>query len=138
MHQELVGFAQDIYQTKGFIPLHAPSFIGNEKQYVENCIKSTFVSSVGRYVDEFELLLEQYTKSKKVIAVVNGTAALHTALYMVGVGRDDLVLTQALSFVATCNAIHHMGAQPVFIDVSLSGLGMCPQAKKVLRRKWKI
>ncbi|WP_351014887.1 LegC family aminotransferase [Shewanella sp. AC91-MNA-CIBAN-0169] len=121
-------FIRDIYQTDQFIPLHAPTFAGNEKLYVADTIDSTFVSSVGKYVDEFENKIEHYTGAAKAVAVVNGTAALHTALYMAGVKRGDFVITQALTFVATCNAIHHMGAEPIFVDVSPVSLGLCPKA----------
>jgi aminotransferase in exopolysaccharide biosynthesis len=128
MHNKLVKFVQEIYQTKEFIPLHAPTFTGNEKEYVNNTIDSTFVSSVGKYVDQFEQQIEAFTGTAKAIATVNGTAALHTALYMAGVKANDLVITQALTFVATCNALHHMGAEPVFVDVSKISLGLCPKA----------
>jgi aminotransferase in exopolysaccharide biosynthesis len=128
MHNKLIKFAQDIYQTKEFIPLHAPTFTGNEKKYVNNTIESTFVSSVGKYVDQFEQKIEEFTGTAKAIATVNGTAALHTALYMAGVKHGDLVITQALTFVATCNALYHMGAEPVFVDVSKVSLGLCPKA----------
>ncbi|MDU0356122.1 LegC family aminotransferase [Paraglaciecola aquimarina] len=128
MHNKLVKFVQDIYQTKEFIPLHSPSFRGNEKKYVNSTLDSTFVSSVGKYVDKFEQQIEDFTGSAKAIATVNGTAALHTALYMAGVKSGDLVITQALTFVATCNALYHMGAEPVFVDVSKISLGLCPQA----------
>ncbi len=128
MHKKLVNFVQDIYQTKEFIPLHAPTFAGNEKEYVNNTLESTFVSSVGKYVDQFEQQIEEFTGTAKAIATVNGTAALHTALYMAGVKSGDLVITQALTFVATCNALYHMGAEPVFVDVSKVSLGLCPKA----------
>lgn len=128
MHNKLVQLAQEIYQTKEFIPLHAPTFTGNEKEYVNNTLESTFVSSVGKYVDQFEEQIEKFTGTKKAIATVNGTAALHTALYMAGVKQGDLVITQALTFVATCNALYHMGAEPVFVDVSKVSLGLCPKA----------
>jgi aminotransferase in exopolysaccharide biosynthesis len=128
MHNKLVKFVQEIYQTKEFIPLHAPTFTGNEKEYVNNTIESTFVSSVGKYVDQFEQQIEAFTGTAKAIATVNGTAALHTALYMAGVKANDLVITQALTFVATCNALYHMGAEPVFVDVSKISLGLCPKA----------
>lgn len=128
MNRKLVKFIQDVYGTKEFIPLHAPTFSGNEKAYVGNTIDSTFVSSVGKYVNDFEAGIEQYTGCTKAVAVVNGTAALHVALYMAGVKPNDLVITQALTFVATCNALHHMGASPVFIDVSRESLGLCPRA----------
>lgn len=121
-------FVQDLYKTKEFIPLHAPRFDGNEKKYVAETIESTFVSSVGKFVDEFERKIEIFTGSKKAVATVNGTAALHAALYMAGVERGDLVITQALTFVATCNALYHMGAEPVFVDVSPLSLGLCPKA----------
>lgn len=131
MHNKLVNFVQDIYQTKEFIPLHAPTFAGNEKEYVNNTLDSTFVSSVGKYVDQFEQQIEEFTGTAKAIATVNGTAALHTALYMAGVKPSDLVITQALTFVATCNALYHMGAEPVFVDVSKVSLGLCPKALEI-------
>ena len=128
MHNELIKFVRDTYDTDDFIPLHVPTFSGNEKAYVNNTIDSTFVSSVGQYVNDFEQHIERYTGAGKAVATVNGTAALHTALYMAGVQAGDLVITQALTFVATCNALFHMGAQPIFVDVSKVSLGLCPQA----------
>lgn len=128
MHNKLVRFARNIYQTKEFIPLHAPTFGGNEKKYVNNTLDTTFVSSVGKYVDQFEQQIEKFTGTGKAVATVNGTAALHVALYMAGVKPRDLVITQALTFVATCNALYHMGAEPVFVDVSKVSLGLCPEA----------
>jgi len=124
----LVEFVRDTYQTDAFIPLHAPTFNGNEKAYVVETIDSTFVSSVGKFVDEFEQKVEAYTGCVKAVATVNGTAALHAALYMAGVERGDLVITQALTFVATCNALYHMGAEPIFVDISPTSLGLCPKA----------
>ncbi|MEC4089928.1 LegC family aminotransferase [Pseudoalteromonas rubra] len=121
-------FVRALYQTDEFIPLHAPTFSGNEKEYVLQTIDSTFVSSVGKFVDEFEQKIESLTGTAKAVATVNGTAALHAALYMAGVRAGDLVITQALTFVATCNALHHMGAEPVFVDVSPVSLGLCPKA----------
>ncbi|CAB1259781.1 aminotransferase [Vibrio cholerae] len=126
--QSLVEFVRDQYQTQEFIPLHAPTFTGNEKAYVMETIDSTFVSSVGKFVDEFERQMEAFTGSARAVATVNGTAALHAALYMAGVERGDLVITQALTFVATCNALYHMGAEPIFVDVSPVSLGLCPKA----------
>jgi aminotransferase in exopolysaccharide biosynthesis len=128
MNDKLINFVRDIYQTNDFIPLHVPTFAGNEKAYVMDTIESTFVSSVGKYVEDFEKHIEVYTGTAKAVATVNGTAALHTALYMAGVKSGDLVLTQALTFVATCNALYHMGAEPIFVDVSKVSLGLCPQA----------
>ncbi|NNN48637.1 LegC family aminotransferase [Vibrio sp. 2-2(8)] len=124
----LVEFVRDQYQTQEFIPLHAPTFSGNEKAYVMETIDSTFVSSVGKFVDELERKMEAFTGSARAVATVNGTAALHAALYMAGVERGDLVITQALTFVATCNALYHMGAEPIFVDVSPVSLGLCPKA----------
>ncbi|ELY1987169.1 LegC family aminotransferase [Vibrio harveyi] len=124
----IVEFVRDTYKTDEFIPLHAPTFDGNEKAYVMETIESTFVSSVGRFVDDFERKIEAYTGTIKAVATVNGTAALHAALYMADVQRGDLVITQALTFVATCNALYHMGAEPVFVDVSPVSLGLCPKA----------
>jgi len=128
MNNKLIKFVRDTYQTNDFIPLHAPTFTGNEKKYVIDTIDSTFVSSVGQYVEDFEKHIEIYTGTDKAVATVNGTAALHTALYMAGVKSGDLVLTQALTFVATCNALYHMGAEPIFVDVSRVSLGLCPKA----------
>lgn len=126
--KDLVELVRCIYQTNDFIPLHAPTFSGNEKKYVIETIDSTFVSSVGKFVDEFEKKVEEYTGSVRAVATVNGTAALHSALYMAGVDAGDLVITQALTFVATCNALYHMGAEPIFLDVSPVSLGLCPKA----------
>lgn len=124
----IVEFVRDTYRTDEFIPLHAPTFNGNEKAYVMETIDSTFVSSVGKFVDDFERKIEAYTGTAKAVATVNGTAALHSALYMADVQRGDLVITQALTFVATCNALYHMGAEPIFVDVSPVSLGLCPKA----------
>lgn len=123
----IVDFVRDIYKTNEFIPLHAPTFAGNEKAYVIETLESTFVSSVGKFVDDFERKIEAYTGTAKAVATVNGTAALHAALYMADVQRGDFVITQALTFVATCNALYHMGADPIFLDVSPVSLGLCPK-----------
>jgi aminotransferase in exopolysaccharide biosynthesis len=128
MHTKLINFVRETYATDEFIPLHVPTFNGNEKAYVTQTIDSTFVSSVGQYVNDFEKHIEDYTGAGKAVATVNGTAALHTALYMAGVRPGDLVITQALTFVATCNALFHMGAHPIFVDVSKVSLGLCPKA----------
>lgn len=125
---EFNQFVRDIYHTTDFIPLHEPRFIGNEKRYVNDTIESTFVSSVGSYVNQFECAITQYTGSRYAIATMNGTAALHMALLLAGVKSNDVVITQALTFVATCNALSYIGAEPVFVDVSMKTLGMCPEA----------
>lgn len=128
MDKELIKLVRNIYKSNDFIPLHAPTFSGNEKKYVNQTLDSTFVSSVGGFVDKFEKKIEDYTGIAKAIATVNGTAALHTALYMANVRTNDLVITQSLTFVATCNALYHIGAEPVFVDVSKISLGLCPVA----------
>jgi perosamine synthetase len=125
-HQAIIDFIRGLYQTSEFIPLHEPKFVGNEKAYVIDCIDSTFVSSVGKYVDRFEQMMAEYTGAKYAIATVNGTAALHIALKLVGVNQGDEVITQPLSFIATCNAISYCGATPVFVDVDRDTLGMSP------------
>jgi perosamine synthetase len=128
MYEEVVSFIQDLYGTKQNIPLHAPVFKGNEKKYVSECIDSTFVSSVGKFVDRFENIMVDYTGARKAVVCVNGTNALHMALMLVGVERHDEVITQALTFVATCNAIAYIGAYPVFIDVDKDTMGLSPKA----------
>ena len=124
----IIEFVRDLYKSKDFIPLHAPKFIGNEKKYVNETIDSTYVSSVGKFVDDFEEQVELFTGSVKAVATVNGTAALDVALNASGVKHNDLVITQALSFVATANAIYDIGAQPIFLDVSNTSLGLSPNA----------
>lgn len=110
------------------IPLHAPVFIGNEKKYLEECIDSTFVSSVGKFVDLFELKIEEYTRCKRAVGCVNGTNAIHLALKLVGVEQYDEVITQPLTFIATANAISYCGAKPLFIDVDRATMGLSPEA----------
>lgn len=127
-HHNVIALIRSIYQTAEFIPLHEPKFVGNEKAYVIDCIDSTFVSSVGKYVDQFEQMMAAYTGAKYAIATVNGTAALHIALKLVGVNQGDEVITQPLSFIATCNAISYCGATPVFVDVDRDTLGMSPDS----------
>jgi len=129
---KIVDFIRELYQTNEFIPLHAPIFQGGEKDLVCQTIDSTFVSSVGEFVDQLEESICEYTGSKYAIAVVNGTAALHLSLLAVGVSQNQEVITQPLSFVATCNAINYCGASPVFIDVDLDDMGLSP----TLMQKW--
>lgn len=128
MSDQLIRFVRDIYGTTEFIPLHAPVFLGREREYVTDTIDSTFVSSVGKYVDQFEQDMASYTGATRAVATVNGTAALHIALKLAGVEAGDLVITQPLTFVATCNAIVYCNAEPVFIDVERSTLGLSPNA----------
>lgn len=128
MYEKIVSFIQDTFNTTHFIPLHEPRFCGNEKKYLSECIDSTFVSSVGAYVDRFEKEFASYVGSQYAIATVNGTAALHVSLVLMGVGKDDEVITQPLTFIATCNAIMYCGAKPVFVDVDKETLGLSPEA----------
>ena len=128
MFEDFVRFVQDLYATNEFIPLHAPVFAGNEKKYLLETIDSTFVSSVGDFVNEFECKMTKYTGIKHAIATVNGTAALHVALKLAGVEQGTEVITQSLTFVATCNAIRYCGGKPVFVDVDRSTLGLSPQS----------
>jgi len=106
------------------VALHEPSFSGNEWLYLKECLDSTFVSSVGKFVDRFEADLALYTGAKHAIAVVNGTAALHIALKLAGVESEHEVLTPALTFVATANAVTYCGAIPHFIDSEITNLGI--------------
>ena len=128
MYTELIDFIKNLYGNKDFIPLHAPVFTGNEKKYVNECIDTTFVSSVGKFVDRFEEMIQDYTGTTKAVACVNGTNALHLALLLSGVKQGEEVLTQSLTFIATCNAIAYSGAEPVFIDVDPDTLGLSPKA----------
>ncbi len=122
-----IELIKTLYPGKLFIPLHEPVFTGNERSYVMDAIDSTFVSSVGEYVNRFEKMMAETTGVKYAVALVNGTAALHMALLLADVKTNDEVLTQALTFIATANAISYIGAQAVFIDVDRDTLGMSPQ-----------
>lgn len=127
-YKDVVSFIHELYGTDEMVPLHVPTFRGNEKKYLEECIDSTFVSSVGKFVDKFEEMITDYTGTTKAVVCVNGTNALHMALMLVGVERGDEVITQALTFIATCNAISYIGAHPVFIDVDKDTMGLSPFA----------
>ena len=129
MYRNVVDFIQELYQTKKFIPLHEPKFIGNEKKYVNEAIDSTFVSSVGKYVTEFEEKLAEFVGAKYAIATSNGTSALHIGLKLVGVDENSEVITQPLTFIATANAIAYCNAKPIFVDVDRDTLGL--SAKKL-------
>jgi perosamine synthetase len=126
--KQFTSFIKHYYQNTDFLPLHEPRLDQHEKDLVLDCIDSTFVSSVGKYVDQFEQKLAAYTGANYAIATVNGTSALHIALLLVGVERDTEVITQSLSFIATCNAISYCGADPVFVDVDQHTLGLSPQS----------
>jgi degT/dnrJ/eryC1/strS family aminotransferase len=124
---ETITFIRDLYGEKeAFIPLHAPTFKGNEKKYLEECIDTTFVSSVGKFVDLFEERVAAYTGAKHAVVCVNGTNALHIALKLSGVKEGDEVITQPLTFIATTNAIVYAGAVPVFVDVDKDTMGLSP------------
>ncbi|XDD51520.1 LegC family aminotransferase [Leptospira sp. WS92.C1] len=125
--QEILTFIRSLYPDREQIPLHEPIFSGNEKQYLADCVDSTFVSSVGKYVDTFERLIEEYTGAKKAVAVVNGTQALFVALKLANVRPETEVITQSLTFVATANAIHYTGAIPHFLDVDPDTMGLSPE-----------
>jgi len=127
LHTKFVEFSREIF-GEDFIPLHRPVFEGNERQYLVDCIDSNFVSSVGEKVTLFEERIAEFTGSKYAVATVNGTAALHVALKLAGVARGDEILSQSLTFIATCNAISYTGAHPVFVDVDLDTMGMSPVA----------
>ncbi len=129
--KKTTDFIHDLYGTD-FVPLSVPVFIGNEKKYLNECIDTTFVSSVGKFVDRFEADMEKYTNSSRAVVCVSGTNALHMSLMLAGVERGDEVLTQALTFIATCNALSYIGAYPVFLDVDRDTMGLSPVAVK----KW--
>ena len=128
MISEIIEFIKTKYNSKDFISLHEPVFRGNEKKYLEECIDSTYVSSVGSFVDKFENLMNDITQTNRTTAVVNGTAALQVGLRLVGVKKNDEVITQALTFIATANAIAYNNAYPVFLDVDLDTMGLSPNA----------
>ncbi|MEZ5017537.1 MAG: LegC family aminotransferase [Flavipsychrobacter sp.] len=129
MYSNIISFIREAFKTpEEFIPLHAPYFGGNEKKYLIDTIDSTFVSSVGAYVNKFEEIMADLTGAKYAIATTNGTSALHLAMIVAGVEAGDEVITQPLTFVATANAIAHCGAKPVFVDVDKDTMGLSPAA----------
>jgi aminotransferase in exopolysaccharide biosynthesis len=130
-YDKIIDFIRELYnQPTGTIPLHAPTFCGNEKKYLNECIDTTFVSSVGKFVDRIEKDIAEFTGAKYAVATVNGTAALHIALMLAGVKPCDEVITQPLTFIATANAISYCGAKPVFLDVEKDTMGLSPLALK--------
>lgn len=128
MYDEITTFIKGLYAPKERIFLHEPAFIGNEKKYLNDCIDSTFVSSVGKYVDRFEEMVAQYTGAARAVVCVNGTNGLHLALLLSDVEPGDEVITQPLTFIATANAISYAGAHPVFLDVDRLTMGLSPDA----------
>ena len=135
MFNNFIRFVKEMYGIKELIPLHAPQFNGNEKKYLNECIDSTFVSSVGKFVDEFEEKIAHYTGAKYAVATSNGTSALHIALLLANVTENDEVITQPLTFVATCNAISYCNANPIFIDVDKDTMGLSPSSLQVYLEK---
>ena len=131
----IISFIKSIYNNKKYIPLHEPRFIGNEKKYLNECIDSTFVSSVGKFVDKFEKEIANYTGSKYAVATNSGTSALHISLLVSGISKDTEVITQSLNFIASCNAISYCNAKPVFIDVDKETMGLSPTALKKFLEK---
>ena len=129
-YKKTIDFIKSVYGNKEFTPLAVPVFAGNEKVYLNECIDTTFVSSVGKFVDRFEEEMAKYTGAKRAVVCVSGTNALHMSLMLAGVECHDEVLTQALTFIATCNALSYIGAHPVFLDVDLTTMGLSPCAVK--------
>ena len=127
MYKTITDFIKNIYDHQSTINLHEPRFIGNEKKYLAECIDSTFVSYVGAFVTSFEERIKAYTGAKYAVAMANGTLAQHLALRVCGVVHDDEVITQALTFVATANAITYIGAHPIFLDSDTDTLGLSPE-----------
>lgn len=128
-YAKIVDFIRETFhKPAGFIALHEPLFVGNEKKYIEECLDSTFVSSVGKFVDRFEEDMARFTGVKNAVVCVNGTNALHLALMLAGVKQNDEVITQPLTFIATANAISYCGAHPVFVDIDKDTLGLSPNA----------
>lgn len=128
--KNIVEFIQELYQTKELIPLHEPRFFGNEKKYLNEVIDSTFISSVGKFVNQFEKMTAEFVGSKYAVATSNATSALHVALKIVGVDENSEVITQPLTFVATANAISYCGAKPIFLDVDIDTMGLSPTKLK--------
>jgi aminotransferase in exopolysaccharide biosynthesis len=126
--KKITDFIKGLFPGIEKIPLHAPIFNGNEKKYVLETIESTYVSSVGPFVNRFEEMMCEITGAKYAIAIVNGTSALHLSLILAGVENNDEVLSQSLTFIATCNAISYLNASPVFIDIDKDTLGMSPDS----------
>ncbi|MBC7744365.1 MAG: LegC family aminotransferase [Flavobacterium sp.] len=131
LNKQIIHFIKSQFPGQDSIPLHAPVFKGNEKNYLNDALDSTYVSSVGEYVNRFEIMMAQQTDSNYAVALVNGTNALHIAMLVCGVERGNEVLTQALTFIATANAIAYIGADPVFIDVDSDTAGMSPTALEI-------
>ena len=126
---DIIKFIRRQYpNVEGVIPLHAPCFVGPEKENLAECVDSTYVSYVGPFVKKFEEQIAEYTGARHAVAMVNGTAALFMILHAMGIGKGSAVITQALSFAATANAVAQTGAVPFFVDVDQDTFGMSPVA----------
>ena len=126
-NSDVIQFIKTLYNSES-VGLHPPVFLGNEKKYLDDCIDTTFVSSVGAYVDKMEEMVASYTGAKKAVVCVNGTMALYFSLRFVGVEPGEEVITQPLTFIATANAISYCYANPVFLDVDEETMGLSPVA----------
>lgn len=126
MYTQEISFIRSLFASEELVPLHATTFAGNEKKYLNECIDTTFVSSVGEFVNRFEQKVAEFTGARKAVVCVSGTNALHMGLMLVGVERGDEVITQPLTFIATANAISYCGAEPIFIDVDMDTMGLSP------------
>lgn len=135
-YSDTISFIKESFKTEAFIPLHVPHFGGNEKQYLIDTIDTTFVSSVGAFVDRFEEMMAGITNTQKAVAVVNGTAGIQVALKLSGVKSNDEVITQALTFVATVNAIAYNNAHPIFVDVDIDTMGLSPKAVELFLNEY--
>lgn len=135
MFDDVINLVRNLYPGDRPVLLHEPVFRGREKEYLLDCIDSTFVSSVGPYVDRFGQELADYVGAKHAIPVVNGTAGLHVALKLAGVEQGDEVVVQPLSFVATANVISYCGAEPCFVDVDPDSMSLSPEALRVFLEK---
>ena len=135
MFNDFIHYVRKIYDTEDNIPLHQPKFIGNEKKYLNDCINTNFVSTVGKFVTDFEEKIARYTGAKYAIATTNGTSALHTSLKLANVDQNSEVITQSLNFVASSNAISYCSAKPIFIDVDKNTMGLSPTALKFFLKK---
>ena len=128
MYETLIDFVRSQFPVEDVVPLHVPRFGLLEAEYVNDTLATGMVSSAGAYVDRFEKDIEVFTGASAAVATVNGTTALNLAMHLVGVSHGDLVITPSLTFIAACSAIHHMGARPMFADVSLDSFGLCPRS----------
>ncbi|MGE4497488.1 MAG: LegC family aminotransferase [Deferribacterales bacterium] len=128
MFEKTIAFIKKLYPYKDFIALHEPVLGEEEKKYLCECVDSGFVSSVGSFVNLFERRVAEFCGASFAVATVNGTSALHCALKLCGVGQGDEVITQALTFVATANAISYCGARPVFVDINKDNMGLSAES----------